>query len=84
MLLVQGSQIIATVILGLRIQPYLRGEGGPVFGEHLSCAELYTGHFKAAFMTLHYNPKKAATIVSSLSNGGARAPHGHLHVNALR
>lgn len=41
----------------------LQEGGGPAFGEHLSCAKLPAGHFKAAWLTLCYNPGKAATTL---------------------
>lgn len=45
---VQGFQITAAIILGLRTEPSLREGSGLAFSEHLSCAELCAGHFKAA------------------------------------
>lgn len=45
---VQGFQITAAIIVGLRTQPSLREGSGLAFSEHLSCAKLCAGHFKAA------------------------------------
>lgn len=79
MLSVQAFQRVAAVVLGLGVQPSLPGEQAQPLES--------IGHvqaLQAASLTLHDNPRKAATTVSSVSDGGARAPHGRLPLNVMK